>query len=399
MNLITRQIKPLLLRDLSMFPVLTLTGPRQAGKSTLLRSLLPNWRYVNLEDPSSQEFAHQDPVGFVRTYSDRVIFDEIQRVPKILSSLQVAVDADRRPGRFAVTGSHNLLLLEQVSQTLAGRTSVRNLLPFSYRELADHTLAPNSLDEAMFLGGYPPVHDLASKSQRDGERTWLDSYMQTYVERDVRMIRNVADLPMFQRFVRLCAGRVGQLLDMSGIGGDIGLSHNSVRDWINVLETGFIAFRLEPYFKNYAKRIIKSPKLYFFDTGLLCRCLDIRTPEDVAIHPFRGHIFENYCLAETIKAFHNHGERPAVFFWRDKSIEIDLLIQRSSSALDAVECKSGATALAEFLDAPQKFKGFAKDLDVTPKVVYGGDETQARSTGTIIGWRQFANSPLPDLSS
>jgi predicted AAA+ superfamily ATPase len=381
-----RQISSVLLRDLDEFPVITLTGPRQSGKSTLLKTLLPEWSYVNLEEPALRSFATDDPRGFLKTYCDRVIFDEIQRVPEILSQMQVNVDADRRPGRFAITGSHNLLLLEKTSQSLAGRTAIRNLLPFSFHELQDSGERSLQLEEVLFRGGYPLMQNVTTSSS-----AWLDSYIQTYVERDVRQIRNVTDLATFQRFVRLCAGRASQLLDLSGLGGDCGISHNTAKDWISVLEAGFIAFRLEPFHRNFSKRIVKSPKLYFYDTGLLCRLLDIRTPSDLVNHPFRGAVFENWCVLESMKAALNDGRRPALYFWRDQQIEVDLLIERSVNEFDAIECKSSATAITDFISSPLKLKALASGK-VNPLVVYGGDETQKRTVGVFYGWQAFSKA-------
>lgn len=387
MKFIPRTIKQRCQRDLESFPILTITGPRQSGKSTLLQNLFPNWKYANLEDPSISDFAKEDPKGFLNTYNNHVIFDEIQRVPSLLSYLQVEIDKDRKPGRFAISGSNNLLLLEHVSQSLAGRTSVRHLLPFSYEELREGHKSQTELNSALFYGGYPAVHEHLGNAH-----SWLDSYTQTYIERDVRLIRNVNDLGTFRRFLRLCAGRVGQLLDLSGIGNDAGISHNTTRDWVNVLEAGFIAFRLEPYFKNFSKRIIKSPKLYFYDTGVLCRLLDIRSPEDLTIHPFRGAIFENWCIVEALKRQFAYGTTQNIYFWRDQTIEVDILVKFESSKLFVVECKSSATSNASFIDNAMAFKKFAKGEDVIPTVVYGGDFSQSRHAGTFLGWQDFSSN-------
>lgn len=386
MRFIERQLAAVCKADLKVFPVLTVTGPRQSGKSTLLKSILPDWNYVNLEDPSNLDFATEDPRGFVRTYGNQVVIDEIQRAPKLLSYIQAEVDRDRRPGRFALTGSHNLLLLEAVSQSLAGRTAVRNLMPFSYSEVRARQSAFSTLEETLFFGGYPLVFQ-----NPEASGTWLDSYIQTYVERDVRMIRNVGDLATFRRFVRLCAGRAGQLMDLSGIGGDAGITHNTVRHWIGVLEAGFIAFRLEPYFRNFSKRIIKSPKLYFCDTGLLCRLLDIRSIKDLETSPFRGAVFENWCVLEALKAFHNRGERPEIYFWRDQSMEVDLLMNLSSNMIAAIECKSGLTPVSDALNSPLALKNIMKGIHIRPTLVYGGETSQHRSDGTILCWSEFAN--------
>lgn len=391
MEMIRRQLQNFCEADLRSFPVLTVTGPRQSGKSTLLKSILNGWTYVNLEDPSSLDFATNDPKGFIRTYGDRVVIDEIQKSPQLLSYLQVEIDRDRRPGRFALTGSHNLQLLEQVSQSLAGRTSIRHLLPFSYSELKLAGASPKTIEDVMFYGGYPPIyHHLESVT------SWLDSYIQTYVERDVRLIRNVTNLSAFRRFLRLCAGRSSQLLDLSGLGSDVGLTHNTVKQWIGVLEAGFIAFRLEPYFRNFSKRIIKSPKIYFYDTGLLCRLLDIRSSKDLETSPFRGAVFENWCVLEVLKAHLNRGMRPCIYFWRDQSIEVDLLMELSASAVAAIECKSGLTPASDAFKSPRQLKKIMKGMNVSPSVVYGGEDNQLQSEGTLWGWSAFAEQLAQD---
>jgi predicted AAA+ superfamily ATPase len=379
-----RELSKVCLSDLKHFPVLTVTGPRQSGKSTLLKHILKDWDYVNLEEPDTLDFATEDPQGFLNAHPKQAIFDEIQRAPKLLSQIQVNIDKSRKPGLYAVTGSHNLLLLQNVSQSLAGRTTVRHLLPFSLLEAEKTQSIPPVLEEALFFGGYPCV--LQSKT---ASNAWLDSYLQTYVERDVRLIRNVSDLSTFRRFLKLCAGRAGQLLDLSSLGGDCGITHNTARDWIGVLEAGFIAFRLEPYYHNFSKRIIKSPKLYFYDTGLLCRLLGVQTMKDLSQHPFRGSIFENWCVLEALKIFINRGESPKVYFWRDQKIEVDLLIELSNGKLAALECKSSFTPATDFLDAPLKFRSFAKKPGIIPGAIYGGDKNQYRSEGVLLSWRRF----------
>lgn len=389
MKHVKRTLEAICHRDLASFPIITVTGPRQSGKSTLLRVMLPKWSYVNLEDPDSLDFALSDPKGFLRLHSDQVILDEIQRAPKLLSYLQVEVDRDRRPGRFALTGSHNLLLLEQVSQSLAGRTAVRHLLPFSHQELTQADLEPKMLEDALFAGGYP-----MAQAAPETTIAWLDSYIQTYVERDVRMIRNVSDLSTFRRFLRLCAGRASQLLDLSGIGGDAGISHNTVNQWIGVLEAGFIAFRLEPYFKSFSKRIIKSPKLFFYDTGLLCRLLDIRSPRDLVLSPLRGAIFENWCVVEALKWYHNHGQRPGLYFWRDQSIEVDILAEKGALHLAAIECKSSVTPPPAALKNPIALISIMKGNQIDPVVVFGGDESHSRTQGSLFSWRDFASGAI-----
>jgi len=384
MQYLPRHISRVCLKGLKSFPVLTLTGPRQSGKSTLLKHLLPGFKYVNLEEPSSLEFALEDPKGFLKTHGDRVVIDEIQRAPQLLSQIQVNVDKDRKPGKYALSGSHNLMLLESVSQSLAGRTVICHLLPFSLSEIKNTKFQPSSLEQALYRGGYPPVFDIPEDIP-----TWLDSYIQTYVERDVRTIRNVSDLSTFRRFLKLCAGRAGQLLDLSALGGDCGITHNTARDWIGVLEACFIVFRLEPYFQHFSKRVIKSPKLYFYDTGLLCRLLGIQAQAQLLQHPFRGAVFENWCALEILKWYLNRGEQPNLHFWRDQRIDVDLLVQLNSNKVAALECKSGLSSAQDFLDTPLKFQSFAKKLDVIPGAIFGGEQSQHRTKGVILSWRTF----------
>jgi predicted AAA+ superfamily ATPase len=385
MTIIKRQLETTCRSDLKAFPVLTITGPRQSGRSTLLKSMLPDWSYVNLEDPSQNDFATEDPKAFLRTYSNQVIFDEIQRAPKLLSYLQVEIDNDRRPGRFALSGSHNLLLLQSISQSLAGRTSIRHLLPFSYSELASSVGDRHEIEDQLFYGFYPAVWNQLSASG-----AWLDSYIQTYIERDVRLIRNVTDLGQFRRFLKLCAGRASQILDLSSLGKDVGLSHNSVREWIGVLETGFIAYRLEPFYQNFSKRVIKSPKLYFYDTGVLCRLLAIGNSKDLELSPFRGAIFENWCVNECLKSLLNRGQQPSVYFWKDKSMEVDIVMEMGAGKISAFECKSSVTSPSNALEGPNYLQKVMTGYNISKSVVYAGSGNQTRSDGSILDWRSFA---------
>jgi predicted AAA+ superfamily ATPase len=387
MDYIKRSITKVCLEDLNNFPVLTLTGPRQSGKSTLLKHILPDWRYLSLEDLETRRFAENDPKGFLGEYSDRVIIDEVQRTPLLLSQLQVLVDEDRRLGRFAITGSHNLLLLESISQSLAGRTAIRNLLPFSFSELRDAKIAPTDIESAMYFGGYPLAHQNQAQS-----RAWLDSYLQTYVERDVRLIRNIGDLSSFERFVSLCAARCSQILDLSGIGNDLGMTHNTVKSWIGILEAGFVCYRLSPYYRNYSKRIIKSPKLYFYDTGLLCRLLNINSASELVNHAMRGSIFENWCVTECLKGYLNLGLRPNIYFWKDRKSEVDLLLEHGSRELLALECKSGKTLQPQFINNALGLREIMDDKEVKAGVVFGGHESRKLGDKSFYSWQELADS-------
>lgn len=367
------------------WPVVTITGPRQSGKTTLSQMGFPNHAHVSLESPDIRQFATSDPRGFLREYGDGAVLDEVQRVPELLSYLQAEVDERPDPGRFVLTGSANLSLLESVSQSLAGRTAVLSLLPCSLDELHRFEQPPSGLYTTLWSGAYPAVFDRGIPPQE-----WFGSYIDTYVERDVRQIQNVGDLGAFQTFLRLCAGRVGQLLNLSNLGADGGISHNTAKAWLSVLETGFIAFRLRPYFRNLGKREIKTPKLYFYDTGLVCALIGIREPEQLRHHPLRGAIFENWVITEVLKARMHRGLSPELYFYRDrKRLEIDLIVDRGDALL-AVETKSGATVANDFFKALEHFgerlAETAPPTELTKIVVYGGSELQRRSSFEVMPW-------------
>ncbi len=382
--MIERCLKSVLLDRARTFSVVTLTGPRQSGKTTLCRMAFPNRKRVTLESPDLREFALSDPRGFLATLPDGGVLDEVQRCPDLLSYLQEDVDERPQPGRWILTGSNNLLLLDAVSQTLAGRTAILNLLPFSLAE-ADQLVGPAATwFEAALRGGYP------APMQRGLDRSaWLASYLATYVERDVRSVLQVTDLLTFQSFLRLCAGRAGQLLNLTQLGNDAGLSHNTVKAWISVLETTFIAFRLAPWHANLGKREVKTPKLYFWDTGLLCWLLGVRTTEHLLVHPLRGAVFENLVAVELHKANLNRGEVPQWFFYRDHDgLEVDF-VEPGPATVRAVEVKSAATIAHEFLAPLEKLKAMLAQgsTGLHAAVVYGGEERQQRLGGEVIGWR------------
>ena len=372
------------------FPILSLTGPRQSGKTTLVRALFRDHAYVNLENLDERSAAEEDPLRFLRAHTQSgVIVDEVQRVPSLFSYLQGIVDESRQMGKFILTGSQNFLLLEKITQSLAGRVAICHLLPFGLAELASVGRVPGSLDQALFVGGYPVLHDRGLSP-----REYFPSYIQTYVERDVRSITNVVNLSTFQRFVRLCAGRTGQLLNMSGIGQELGVNYKTVRSWISILEASFIAFTLSPHHRNYSKRVVKQPKLYFYDTGLLCALLGIHSADQIANHYLRGQIYESFVISEYVKRRYHAGLRSNAFFWRDSSgHEIDLLLEDGLECR-AVEIKSGET-LHENL-----FRGlrFFRELSSLPQdslyLVYGGDRSQPRRDGQVLGWRDIDRLPL-----
>jgi uncharacterized protein len=352
----------------SQFKAVALVGPRQSGKTTLARHTFAEKPYVSLENPDSRQFALEDPRGFLNQYASGAILDEAQRAPHLFSYLQQVLDEDPAPGKFIITGSNNFLLHENISQSLAGRIAYLILLPFAVSELQDN----NSLYDLMYKGLYPPVHDQPVEAA-----TWYANYIRTYIERDVRQIKNISDLYVFEKFIRLCAGRTAQLLNMSNLAIETGVDVKTIASWIGVLESSFVIYRLQPHHRNFNKRVVKMPKLYFYDTGLAASLLGIQQVNQFPFHPQTGALFENFILSEMIKARYNKGKAGNLFFWRDNTgHEIDVLIE-SGNELYPVEIKSGQTITSEF------YKGLNFWEKITEKkggtVVYAGSEYQKRS--------------------
>ena len=379
-----RLLKTYLVRDARYYPVLTLTGPRQSGKTTLVRETFSDYGYVSLEPMDRRRFAKEDPRGFLGQFKGPLIVDEVQQAPDLLSYIQELVDDDPSPGRFVLTGSHNFLLMSRVSQTLAGRCGILNLMPFSRAELENQEQPEPTSSAALFgnrttgldlwptlrTGFYPRIHD-----RNIPPEIWLSDYIQTYIERDVRSLSNIGDLEGFERFLALCAGRAGQLLNYSGLASDCGLSVDTARRWISVLKTSFIVFLLPPQYRNFNKRVVKSPKLYFYDTGLLCQLLGIREVGQIVSHPLRGAVFENYVVAEVAKAYLHHRRTPPLFFWRDQTgHEIDLLIEESG-ALAPVEIKSASTLSSDMINGLLWWTKLAGVPSEAATLVYGGDQS------------------------
>lgn len=364
------------------FPVVTLTGPRQSGKTTLARAVLPDRPYVSLEDPDMRALALDDPRAFLARLPDGGVLDEIQRTPQLLSYLQSRVDADGRMGRFLLTGSQQFGLLSGVTQSLAGRSAFLELLPLSLHELLRAGIVPPAIDDALLAGGYPALYDRALQP-----RHWFPAYVTAYLERDVRQLGQVQDLDAFQRFVRLCAGRSGQILNYSSLGTDCGISHNTARAWISVLEASYVLFQLRPHHENFNKRLIKAPKLYFLDTGLLCWLLGIREVEQLATHPLRGAIFETFVVAELVKTLANRGERPALYHWRDSNgNEVDLIAEVGTKLMP-IEIKSGQTLQPDFFTSIDRWRALAGARAVAPALVYGGTQPFERRGVRVLGWK------------
>ena len=384
--MIARDLAPRLTRAAQTWPSITLTGPRQSGKTTLCRALFPQHPYETLEAPDVRAFAVEDPRAFLSQFPQGAILDEVQRVPDLLSYLQGIIDADPAPGRWILTGSQNLSLLESVSQSLAGRTAVYNLLPLSRGETIRFSRYPETLEESLFAGSYPRIFD-GNLDPVD----WLGSYVATYIERDVRTISNVDDLATFQRFVTLCAGRTAQLLNYSSLAGDCGISQPTAKSWLGILETSFLVFRLPAFHSNLRKRLVKMPKLHFYDTGLVCWLLGIRAPEQIRAHPLRGPIFETWVVSEIAKHRAHHGEPKGLSFYRDKNgAEVDLIVQRPSGTM-LVEAKSAETASSSLFDGAKRVRRHLVRSSgrCSVVVIYGGEQRQRRGTDSLVPWREL----------
>jgi len=375
--MIEREITGELLKQLSEFPIVTVLGPRQAGKTTLVKAVLPDYRYINLEDPQVRSVAEEDPQAFLRQSGLRVIFDEIQRTPHLLSYLQGLVDNHDEPGLFVLTGSHQPQLKEAISQTLAGRTGILQLLPLTIGELKRAGIQFKDFEPYLLSGFMPRVHVQPQRPQ-----TAYAAYYQTYVERDVRQLINLKDTGLFEKFMKLLAGRVGQLLDYSSLGNDVGVDGKTIHHWLSVLEASFIVFRLHPYFENFGKRVIKSPKVYFTDTGLLTYLLGIESEQQITRDPLVGNLFENLVVLEILKTRLNQGKLPQLYFTRDSNgNEIDLLYAAGRS-LTGIEIKSGSTYHSSFKKQLLRFHDEVKPLE-NRYVIYNG-ETLSFSDGIRI---------------
>ena len=356
------------------YPVVAVVGPRQTGKTTLVRACFPDHTYVLLEDPDTRQLASEDPRGFFSKYSGNLILDEVQKVPELLSYIQGLVDEPKSSRKFVLTGSEHLLLSEKINQSLAGRARVFNLLPLSENEHPAKDVL-----ERILTGGYPRIHN---ENLDAGE--WLSQYYASYVERDVRSVLNVSDIDRFDRVVKLCAGRVGQLLDFSSIANDSGVSSPTVKSWISTLKATFICFTLEPHFKNFNKRLIKSPKIFFFDTGLLCYLLRIKSVEELEVHHAFGSIFENYVISEKFKQYFHQGSEPNLYFWRSKQgNEVDL-VQETSAGLIPIEIKSSMTFDKSFLKGLNYFQKLQGQEG--GHVVFRGDESFDFNQYRIHAW-------------
>lgn len=371
---------------LTKYPVVTITGTRQCGKSTLLRNGFPTMRYVSLEDPDLREFAIDDARGFLNNFGTPLIIDEAQYAPKLFSYIQTRIDSENQTGMYILSGSHNFLLMESISQSLAGRTAILKMAPFSISELTHADLLPE-LNEWLFTGGFPRIYD-----KQINPVDFFPSYFQTYIERDVRLLRNINDLSHFVRFVKLCAARIGQLLNINALANECEVSVQTINSWLSVLETSYVIYLLKPYHNNFNKRLVKSPKLYFCDTGLAASLLGMENARQMDTHYLRGELFENMVIMEFIKQEYAQGREPNISFWRDSNQnEIDLLVERGLD-LQAYEIKSSATMKTDYFKGLNKFAALAQLPKESLHVVYGGDVNYLTSFGDLISWKNIGLS-------
>jgi uncharacterized protein len=384
--IVRRALEEKVLQLARQFPVISITGPRQSGKTTLSRLCFPDYDYINLEMPDNRSFAQSDPRYFLSNFKNGLIIDEIQHVPELFSYIQGITDESSKTGQFIITGSQNFLLLERIAQSLAGRAAIINLLPFSLDELETASLLPKKYEDYIFKGAYPRIFQ-----KNIDPPEFYPSYIQTYLEKDVRTISNIMDLTLFRNFLEVAAGRVGQVINYTSISNELGVDQKTVKNWFSVLESSYIIFFVRPFTKNYNKRLIKSPKMFFYDSGLVCSLLGITRPEDIARHFLKGALFENLIFSELMKNSYNKFRQPRLYFWRDNTgNEIDCIFP-SGDTEKVIEIKSGSTISADF------FKGlnyYSKLSGLPPEnfyLVYGGKDKQTRSNGNVLGWSNLSD--------
>ena len=385
MPLIQRNLADPLRERMRHYPVVTVTGPRQSGKTTLCRMVFPDRPYVSLEGIDTRTYAREDPRGFLGEYHDGAVIDEVQRVPELTSYLQEVVDTDPSPGRFVLTGSQHFGLSEAVTQSLAGRVGLLYLLPPGLDELARFGEPAPKLLDTLWKGAYPRIHDRGIPAD-----IWLRDYFATYVERDVRSLRNVTDLEAFSAFVRMAAGRTGTEVNLSALAGDVGVRHNTIRAWLSVLEASFLVFRTPWHHRNLRKRQVKAPKLHFLDSGLVCHLLGIRSAEELRHHPVRGQIFESWVAAEIFKAIAHRGEEPRLYHYRAAGTEVDMVVDLGSRVI-LCEAKSGSTVTPRFFSGVRKLGAALEErgLEVERRLVYGGTLRQSRGGAEVVPWNRL----------
>ncbi|MCH7401122.1 ATP-binding protein [Belliella kenyensis] len=369
------------------YPIIALTGPRQSGKTTLLRDLFSGYRYVSLENLDHRNFALNDPNGFLEEFDHQVIFDEVQRVPELFSYLQTRVDNyPERMGSYVLSGSQNFHLMHSITQSLAGRVAIFKLFPLDHLELNSAGLLQDEFLENLVKGYYPAIYhrDIPSK-------VFYANYIQTYIHRDVSELIAIREMRLFQNFLSLCATRAGQLLNLNALANECGITQPTAKAWLSALEQSFITFQLYPYYKNFSKRILKTPKLYFYDTGLLCHLLKATSTEKLLTHPFKGVLFENMMVAEYVKQMHHSNDLEDIWYWRDSGgNEVDLLVDKGLD-FTAFEFKATKTITSEMFNGLNKFEAISKIKGLEKKLVYAGNENQVRTAGKLVSWKDFPN--------
>lgn len=387
--IIERQIKDSILRLINKYPILAITGPRQSGKTTLLKELFPDYIYVSLENPDIRSYAESDPNGFLTQYTKKVIFDEVQRVPVLFSYLQTVVDNSGETGQFILSGSQNFHLMRNITQSLAGRVAIFKLFPFDFQELTSANLLSADYLTCLIKGFYPAMYD---KDIPYG--VFYNNYIQTYIQRDVSELIAVKDLRLFQNFLALCATRAGQLLNLNSLANECGISQPTAKAWLSALENSYIVFQLYPYHENFSKRIVKTPKLYFYDTGLLCYLLKLKSADVISTHPFKGSLFENMMIAEYVKRMYHKGWLQDIWFWRDAAgHEVDLLVQ-DGVKMSLVEFKATHTIMPDLFKGLIFLEKIANDSHLTKTLVYPGTESQKRTSANVMPWFNFGAQEL-----
>jgi predicted AAA+ superfamily ATPase len=384
---IQRQLAPIIKAQQTKFPILAVTGPRQSGKTTLLKELFSDYRYVTLENPNTRSFASEDPIAFLNQYDQKVILDEVQRVPELFSYIQGRVDESKLMGQYILSGSQNFHLINSITQSLAGRVALFKLLPLDFSELKNPGLLADSYLEAGIKGFYPAIFD------RDIDPiVFYANYIQTYIEKDVTELMNIRDLKLFRTFLGLCAGRSGQLLNISGLANECDISHTTAKAWLSILESSYIIFLLQPYHQNFNKRLVKSPKLYFYDTGLLSHLLGIRTTGELEENRLKGHIFENMILAEYQKQNHHLYLHRDYYFWQDSNAhEVDLLM-KTGQGFSIFEIKATQTISTALFKEMDRFEEIAAPAPVNKTLIYGGSENEKRTKYDILSWQNISGN-------
>ncbi|WP_462252167.1 ATP-binding protein [Ferruginibacter sp.] len=380
--MIARILKKVLTNSMQYYPVLSLNGPRQSGKSTLVKKVFPKLPYVNLENPAERAFAATDSMGFLQQFPKGAVIDEAQYVPELFSYIQVLTDENQEL-KFVLTGSQNFMMHQKIAQSLAGRVGINTLLPFSFEELKKGKILPATLNELLFNGFYPRLYD-----KNIPPTDYYANYVNTYIERDIQALINNSNLSQFIKFIQLCAGRAGQIVNMVALANDTGVSPVTIQNWLAILQRSYVVYLLQPYYNNFNKRLMKNPKLYFYDTGLLCYLLGLQKANDITNHFAKGAIFENFVLVEILKYHYNLGLRPQIFYIQNNhQKEIDFVLQQGT-ALTAIEVKSSGTPdISMFKNL--SFLDELNGLENKKVVVYTGEKDAVRKQGLLVGWKNL----------